>query len=37
MLLDYVPLMIVTSISIGSAIIMILLFRKFGWMNNITK
>ncbi len=36
-LLDYVPLTIITTISIGSAIVMIWLFRKFGWMNNITK
>ncbi len=34
---DYLPLAIITSISIGSAITMIWLFRKFGWMNNITK
>src|SRR5919112_3923986 len=35
--LDYVPLTMITTISIGAAIIMIWLFRKFGWMNNITK
>src|ERR671920_1945767 len=36
-IIDYVPLAITISISIGAVIIMISLFRKFGWMNNVTK
>ena len=36
-IIDYVPLAITISISIGAVVIMISLFRKFGWMNNVTK